>query len=86
MKTVELYRILNSGKVVRNRYTLESVNRDLAMLQGLGIDVSRFTVESEGLFTYRDIKTAYNSMSQADIDAGGDNEPYELTHRVYTAL
>jgi hypothetical protein len=86
MKTVELYRMINNGKVVRDRYTLESVNRDLAMLEKLGIDVSRFTIESEGLFTYRDIKTAYNSMSQADIDAGGDNEPFELTHRVYTAL
>lgn len=86
MKKIELFRILNNGKVVRNRYTRKSVERDLAMLENLGLDTSSFTVESEGFFTWRDVKSTYNSMSQADIDAGGDNEPYELTHRVYTPI
>ena len=86
MKKIELFRILNNGKVVRNRYTRKSVERDLAMLENLGLDTSSFTVESEGFFTWRDVKSTNNSMSQADIDAGGDNEPYELTHRVYTPI
>lgn len=86
MKTIELFSIINNGKVVRNRYTRQSVDSDLAMLENFGLDTSTFTVESEGLFTYRDIKVTYNSMSQADIDAGGDNDPYELTHRVYTPV
>ena len=86
MKKVELLRILNNGKVVRDRYTRESVHRDLAMLENLGLDTSSFTVESEGFFIWSDVKSTYNSMSQADIDAGGDNDPYELTHRVYTPI
>lgn len=86
MKKVELFRILNNGKVVRDRYTRESVHRDLAMLENFGLDTSSFTVESEGFFDWSDVKSTYNSMSQADIDAGGDNDPYELTHRVYTPI
>ena len=86
MKKIELFRIINNGKVIRNRYTRESVKRDLSMIKKLGLDTSTFTVESEGQFTYTDITTEYNSMSQACIDAGGDNEPFELTHRVYKPL
>ena len=86
MKTIELFRIINNGKIVRNRYTRESVHRDLAMLENLGLDTSSFTVESEGLFTWHEVTETRNSMSQADIDAGGDNDPYELTHRVHTPI
>ena len=86
MENIELFRIINNGKVVRSRYTHESVKRDLAMLGKLGLDTSSFTVESEGKFTYTDITTEYNSMSQSCIDEGGDNEPFKLTHRIYKPL
>jgi len=89
MKTVELFRIRNlaTGEIVRNQLSQAGVDQDLLTLEALGVDTSSdFSVESEGHFTYREVTTKYNSMSQDDIDNGGDNDPYELTHRIYTPV
>jgi hypothetical protein len=84
MKTVELFSIRNlvTDEIVRNQLSQAGVDQDLRTLEALGI-ASDFSVESEGHFTYREVTTQYNSMSQADIDNGGDNDPYELTQRIY---
>ena len=88
MKTVELFSIrhIESGTEVRNRLSREGVNQEIRTIHGLGLDDSLFAIESEGHFTYREVTTQYNSMSQADIDNGGDNDPYELTQRIYTPV
>lgn len=89
MKTVELFSIRNlvTDEIVRNQMTKEGVDETLRVLEGYGVDTFvDFAVESEGHFTYREVTTKYNSMSQDDIDNGGDNDPYELTHRIYTPV
>ena len=87
MKTVELFSIRNlvTGKIVRNQLSQAGVDQDLRTLEALGI-ASDFSVEGEGHFTYCEVTTQHNSMSQADIDNGGDNDPYELTQRIYTPV
>ena len=84
MKTVELFRIRNirTGEIVRDQMSQAGVDQDIRILEDLGI-AHEVSVESEGHFTYREVTTEYNSMSQADIDNGGDNDPYEVTHRIY---
>ena len=89
MKTVELFSIRNlvTDEIVRNQMSKAAVDETLRVLERYGVDTFvDFAVESEGHFTYREVTRTYNSMSQADIDDGGDNEPYELTHRIYTPV
>jgi hypothetical protein len=88
MNQIELFSIrhIESDTEVRNRLSREGVNQEIRTIQNLGLDASLFSVESEGHFTYREVTTQYNSMSQADIDLGGDNDPYELTHRIYKPI
>ena len=87
MKTVELFSIRNlvTDEIVRNQLSQAGVDQNLQTLEALGI-ADEFSVESEGHFTYREVTTQYNSMSQAGIDNGGDNDPYELTQRIYTPV
>lgn len=89
MKTVELFSIRNlvTDEIVRNQMTKQGVDEVFRVLEGYGYDISStLSVESEGHFTYREVTTKYNSMSQDDIDNGGDNDPFELTHRIYTPV
>jgi len=87
--TVELFRLrtISTDTVCRSRLSREGIDQELRMIKNLGLDPETdFAVESEGLFTYREVTTIHNSMSQSDIDNGGDNDPYELTHRIYTPV
>tara|TARA_R110000772_G_scaffold93212_4_gene190477 strand:- start:175 stop:345 length:171 start_codon:yes stop_codon:yes gene_type:complete len=53
----------------------------------MGVDFDDFlSVESAGLFTAKRVSYTVNSMSQSDIDAGGDNDPFDLYETVYTPL
>ena len=90
MKTVELFSMINktSGKKVRERMTREGVDGQINMLSRfLGEDASdHFIVQSEGFFTARRVAYQCNSMSQADIDAGGDSDPYTIYGTEYTTV
>lgn len=87
MNQIELFSIRNlvTDEIVRNQLSQAGVDQNLRTLEALGV-ADKFSVESEGHFTYREVTTQYNSMSQTDIDLGGDNDPYELTHRIYKSI
>jgi len=88
MKTVELFRIVNksNNKECRGRLTAKGLAYEKRFIEGMGISLDGFSFESEGMFTAKTISYMVNSMSQHDIDCGGDNDPFEQTQTIYTAV
>ena len=94
MKTTELFSMIhgngewadgiNNGDIHMEKLTLDAVNQQKAMLEGLGLS-GRFRFESMGLFMRKEVRRMVNSISQADIDAGADNDPFEQVYTVWTA-
>ena len=93
--TVELFAMIhdngtwangvNNGDVHADHLTEDSVKQRKRMLEGFGLG-DRFRFDSMGLFTAKTIAYTVNSMSQADIDAGGDNDPFEQVQTIYTPV
>lgn len=75
-----------SGKKVRERMTRKGAYGLMKMISHLlGEDANEhFIVQSEGFFIARRVAYDCNSMSKADIDAGGDNDPYTIYGTEYT--
>jgi len=94
MKTTELYSMIHengewaegvqNGDIHLENLTLDAVNQQKAMLEGLGLS-ERFRFESMGFFGRKEVRQMVNSISQADIDAGADNDPFEQVYTVWTA-
>ena len=76
---------VKNGDVHADYLTAEAVEQQKGMLEGLYIG-DRFRFESMGLFTAKKVSYIVNSMSQADIDAGGDNDPFEQVQTIYTSI
>ena len=88
-KAITLFQIrnINTGNLVRERLTKNGVVEVRRCLEGMSVDFDDFlAVECAGLFTAKRVAYTINSMSQADIDAGGDNDPCDLYETVYTPL
>ena len=95
MKTTELYSMIHdngkwadgvqNGDIHLEKLTLDAVNQQKAMLAYLGLS-NRFRFESMGFFTSKEVRRMVNSMSQADIDEGGDNDPFEQVYTVRTLV
>ena len=88
MKKIELFRIVNksNGKECRSRLNVDGLAHELRVIEGIGLSLDLFEVESEGIFTAKTISYEANSMSQHDIDCGGDNDPFTQTQTIYTAI
>jgi len=94
METTELFSMIhdngewangvNNGDTHLEKLTLDAVNQQKAMLKGLGL-ADRFRFESMGIFGRKEVRRMVNSISQADIDAGADNEPFEQVYTIWTA-
>ena len=95
MKATELFSMIhdngewangvNNGDIHLEKLTLDAVNQQKAMLDSVGLS-NRFRFESMGFFTSTEVRRMVNSMSQADIDAGGDNDPFEQVHTVWDKI
>jgi len=93
MKTIELFQMIHdngewadgvkNGDIHRDNITAAEVESLKAQLTHLGV-ADRFRFESKGLFTAREVTYNCNSMSQSDIDNGGDNDPFEMVSVTYT--
>lgn len=93
--TVELFSMIHdngewangvkNGDVHAEHLTASAVAQRKRMLDGLFIG-DRFRFESMGLFSSKRIRYTVNSMSQAEIDAGGDNDPFEQVETIYTPM
>jgi hypothetical protein len=93
MKTIELYSMIHDNGEWANGVKngdvhcdylsaarVESKKRDL---ESLGMS-DRFRFESMGFFTAHTVPCVVNSMTQSDIDAGGDCESFETFKTIYS--
>ena len=88
-KAITLFKIRNieSGNLVREQLTQAGVTEVRQSLRVMGVNFDEFlSVEPVGRFTAKRVAHTVNSMSQFDIDAGGDNDPFDLYETVYTPL
>ena len=86
-KTITLFQIRNieSGELVREQLTQAGVTEVRRSLRAMGVNFDEFlSVEPVGRFTAKRVAHKVNSMSQSDIDTGGDNDPSNLYETVYT--
>ena len=93
METTELFSMIHdngewadgvkNGDTHLEKLTLDAVNQQKAMLEGLGL-ADRFRFESMGFFGRKEVRRMVNSISRADIDAGADNDPFEQVYAVWT--
>ena len=94
METTELFSMIHdngewangvkNGDIHLEKLTLDAVNQQKAMLEGLGL-ANRFRFESMGFFAPKEVRRMVNSISRADIDAGVDNDPFEQVYTIWTA-
>jgi len=93
MKTIELFKMIHdngdwadgvkNGDINRDNINADEVESLKAQLTHLGV-ADRFRFESKGLFTAREVSYTVDSMSRADINNGGDNDPFEMVSVIYT--
>ena len=78
MKTVELFKVTNNGKEILSKASQSEVDQTLKILNHYGLPKDNLKIESLGMFKASTKTYFQDSMSQAAIAAGGENDPFEV--------